>query len=461
MRVHIISFIRYKKIGNKEYAYEVTSYYDKVKKVPAQKSKYLGQVVNREKKEFFRPGNVKTRHEKLILDFGDSYFLIKFMEKRMKEVYDFMVKNNVLPLVLYRILGKTSMRRAGIWYEGNIARYLATGEMILQRISEVLIKFGDESIIRDFYKIYLTQPEEGISIDTTALPNQIDLEMTQWGYSSETMDEEIKLILVMDRKRNRPLYFRHIPGSIMDVSTLSATNSEMEKLGIKPGLSIMDAGFFSEGNIKSMMEKKIDFLMRVPANRVIYHDLVESAADTENPGKAVKYGNRIMFISSTMTEFANHNVFMHIVLDPERRGRELRRYMLKHMDDYDPFAVKRKGFMVLMSSQSIERDQLIPLYYTRQFVEKAYSYSKDDLSLLPLRVHGEEALRGYLFIIFLSLIVYMEVQKEIGSVEMAFDTLRNLKCKVFDKEIVIQELTKEQKKLFEKIEVIVPNTMGI
>ena len=70
-------------------------------------------------------------------------------------------------------------------------------------------------------------------------------------------------------------------------------------------------------------------------------------------------------------------------------------------------------------------------------------------------------MRGYLFIIFVSLIVYMEVQKEIGSVEMAFDTLRNLKCKVFDKEIVIQELTKEQKKLFEKIADIVPNTMGI
>ena len=55
----------------------------------------------------------------------------------------------------------------------------------------------------------------------------------------------------------------------------------------------------------------------------------------------------------------------------------------------------------------------------------------------------------------------MEVQKEIGSVEMSPDILRNLKCKVFDREIVIQELTKEQKKLFEKIGVIVPNTMGI
>lgn len=31
------------------------------------------------------------------------------------------------------------------------------------------------------------------------------------------------------------------------------------------------------------------------------------------------------------------------------------------------------------------------------------------------------------------------------------DILRNFKCKVFDKEIVVQELTKDQKKPFEKI----------
>ncbi|MCL4332397.1 MAG: hypothetical protein M1148_03145 [Candidatus Thermoplasmatota archaeon] len=48
---------------------------------------------------------------KLILDFGGSNFLIKFVEKRMKDVCEFTVKNNVLPLILYRIPGETSMRR--------------------------------------------------------------------------------------------------------------------------------------------------------------------------------------------------------------------------------------------------------------------------------------------------------------------------------------------------------------
>ncbi len=44
--------------------------------------------------------------------------------------------------------------------------------------------------------------------------------------------------------------------------------------------------------------------------------------------------------------------------------------------------------------------------------------------------------------------------------EMPLDILRNLKCKVFDNDIVGQELTKDQKGLFKKIGVIVPNTMG-
>ena len=39
--------------------------------------------------------------------------------------------------------------------------------------------------------------------------------------------------------------------------------------------------------------------------------------------------------------------------------------------------------------------------------------------------------------------------------------MRNLKCKVYDEEIIIQELTKEQKEICERVKILVPNTMGI
>ncbi len=121
-------------------------------------------------------------------------------------------------------------------------------------------------------------------------------------------------------------------------------------------------------------------------------------------------------LTSSKTSFADNDVFFYILLDPERRRRELRRFLLSHQKDYDRFSVKRKGFMVLMSSSKIPSEELVPMYYTRQFVEKAFSYSKDDLSFLPFRVHGENAMRGYLFLIFLYLIVYMDLQKRTESV---------------------------------------------
>ncbi len=416
--------------------------------------------MDREKGIIVKPGRLRMRRERLILDFGDAYFVTSFMRERLGVVYDYAVESGSLPLILYRILGKAAMRRAQTWMDGSIARYIAPRDLASQRISDFLMEFGDESNLRAFYGKYLRNPVQGISIDTTALPNQIDMGITQWGYSSEVMDEEIKLLLVMDRERRKPLYFRYLPGSILDVSSLQATNAEMEKLGIRSALTIMDAGFFSEDNLKSL-HGKTDFLIRVPANRSLYRDAIESSGNMEDPERAVRYGNRILFIQSGKAQFAGHDVFVHTVLDPERRGRELRRYLLRHPKDYDAFKVRRKGFMVLMSSSVIGREDLIPLYYTRQYVEKAFSYSKEDLSLLPLRVHREEALRGYLFLIFLSLIVYMEMQNILESVELSLDVLRNLKCKVYENDVVIQEPTREQKKLFEKIEVVVPNLMGI
>lgn len=82
-----------------------------------------------------------------------------------------------------------------------------------------------------------------------------------------------------------------------------------------------------------------------------------------------------MFISSERNEFAGYEVFIYTVLDPERRGRELIIYILNHQRDYDHFSVNRKRFMILMSSSKINMDDLIPMYYTRQFIKKAFSYS--------------------------------------------------------------------------------------
>jgi len=39
--------------------------------------------------------------------------------------------------------------------------------------------------------------------------------------------------------------------------------------------------------------------------------------------------------------------------------------------------------------------------------------------------------------------------------------MRNLKCKVYDDELIIQELAKQQKEVVEKLDIIVPKKLGI
>ena len=57
-----MSFIRYKKFGKQEYAYEVTSYWDLERKKPRQKQKYLGVVVDKEKGIFKMKRKAQSRN---------------------------------------------------------------------------------------------------------------------------------------------------------------------------------------------------------------------------------------------------------------------------------------------------------------------------------------------------------------------------------------------------------------
>ncbi|MEM4090506.1 MAG: transposase, partial [Thermoplasmatales archaeon] len=148
------------------------------------------------------------------------------------------------------------------------------------------------------------------------------------------------------------------------MSPLKTTEEEMKQLGIKSTLTILDAGFFSEDNIRSLCQDKTEFLIRVPANRSFNHDLVEGSEHIEDANLSVVYRKRKMFINTAKLRYVGHDVYVQTVLDLERRGREHWRYLIKHRNDFNRFSVKRKGFMVLMSSMEIKKGRPHILYTT-------------------------------------------------------------------------------------------------
>ncbi|MBI4357548.1 MAG: hypothetical protein HY559_06700 [Gammaproteobacteria bacterium] len=88
------------------------------------------------------------------------------------------------------------------------------------------------------------------------------------------------------------------------------------------------------------------------------------------------------------------------------------------------------------------------------------------MKIVPLRNHSDETVKGYLFLVFIALIVFLECRKKLGdknkySLEQVLMVMRNLKGKVFDTELLTTELTKQQKEITHLFNVIVPKKLGI
>src|SRR3989338_7832143 len=226
----------------------------------------------------------------------------------------------------------------------------------------------------------------------------------------------------------------------------------------------MDAGFFSESNILELYNQDINFLTRLPSIRTIYRELINSEVkDIERYGNAVKYGKRGLFIKQKKINLFGKDAFAYIVLDPERKGRETKNFILQNIKNKEnsveelEYEMAKRGIMILISSFDIKNEEVVPAYYIRQTAEKLFGFSKDDLNLLPLRIHSEEALRGFLFMQFLTLIAFVHIKNKLGkehNVEEILLTLRNLKCKVYDKDLMVCETNRQQKDIMEKLDIL-------
>ena len=471
-----MTFIRYHTYGNQEYAYEVTSYWDKEKRMSRQKTKYLGIVIDKQKHIFEKKW--QTRQERLILDFGDSYVIDQFFEQSgfsalLNTIFG-SSKNIILSLIYYRLCHNAAMMYAERWFEGNYIRKRFTNiDISSQRVSEYLMSLANEVTQRKFFEEYtkrFSHSKRGVIIDGTSLPNQIHNPMTTWGRSGEEIDKQVRFLLAVDRDEHLPLFFRLLPGNIIDVSSLQNTLYELKNYGVKDAYVLLDAGFFSDENIRDLFENNIDFVVRLPSGRILYKELIQKEGATlESKKNLVRYGKRGLFVKEVEIELLGKKAFAYVVQDPMRRGREMTRYILDSVDDGiiqddENYEIVNKGIMIVVSSFKIPKDEIVPFYYIRQTAEVFFGFSKDDLAILPLRVHSHEGIRGFIFLQFLTLIAFTQLKNKLGktyTVDEVLLSMRNLKCKVYDNEIMINEVTKEQREMAEKLGVLVPKNLGI
>jgi hypothetical protein len=427
------------------------------------------------------------RKERLILDFGDSYVLERYLAGLS---FCDAIKNalpdeadTLLSLLFYRILtDKKAYCHALSWWEGSYASVLfPTAHMAGQRVSEFLLRLGDEGTWRGFFADYLDavygqgKGDGAILIDSTGLPNASGMALTQINNHNGDISLEARLIYVVDRRNGMPIYFRYCPGNIVDVSTLCTTVTELVHYGIPVKHAIIDAGYFSEGNARELYRNGVHFVTRLAPNRKMYKDVLEA----ELPGlltaeHAVRYGGRLLYIRKARIDVYGNEGYAYVGVDVDSRNAQMKRTAFASMDDgicakEADARMSRLGVFVILASDDMGTTDILPLYYTRQQVEQIFDIGKNNADILPLRIQGEGTFRGHLMLTFMATAILQRLQRDILSKrkkpdktnpEGAFIRLRNQKCKVFDRAIIPQEPVKAINDIYRLLEIECPTSIA-
>lgn len=416
--------------------------------------------------------------EKLILDFGDAFLLdsviksSKYLNALSSCVSSQADKDTLLALISYRILSHEAHCYAQDWYDGSYARILyPNAQLHSQRISEFLDRLGEERVHRSFFAEYLSSLtqgvcKEGILIDSTGMPNQIHFPLTAVNTHGGKTNKEARLIMVVDRASGLPLFFRYNAGNIVDVTTLSTTIRELLLMGVHASFTILDSGYFSEANIRALYNENIAFLTRLGENRTLYKRLVrEHAQELQKSKYIVIQRDRIVHIKRVKIDLYGQKGYAYVAIDETRRKEEGERYIRSAIEDGIPAeqmdnALLTKGMFVLVSSEKIDTDKILPLYYTRQQVEQIFDVNKTSVDLLPLRTHNEARFRGHLLIVFMATVLRTLLAERLASgkinVNGALITMRNLKCKVYDDKVLVKEPTRKMKEVALQADIVLP-----
>lgn len=413
--------------------------------------------------EYVRPGNGR-RKEPLIVDFGDVFFLDEFIRSSgLATAVDAIGYGNpdtLKAMLSYYMLNSTSNRYAQDWWEGSYARILyPNASLSSRRVSDFLAAVGDEYSQREFFREYFRIPEksgnrtENILIDSTGLPNSIHFPLTAISNHNGEISNEVRLIYVVQQDTGLPIYFRYCPGNVIDATTPVRCMAELKEQGVNTKFAILDAGYYTEENIKEFYDSKISFITRLKENLKLYKELLAGHLDSlESKENLVEYNGRYVFLKCVPCQLCGNSAYAYVGLDIERKSSEAHKTFRRAKDKklttdqvYD--TIQQQGAFILISSRRIAADKVLPLYYTRQQIEQIFDIGKNYADMLPLRVRTEETFRGHLMITFVATVVLKKIQDTLKTTSTSpaslFLNLRNHKCKVYQDKVITQEAFKK------------------
>lgn len=413
-------------------------------------------------------------------DFGDVYVLDRFIgETCIYECIDACGSPNpdtFKALVMYYLLARAPNSWADDWYGSNYASILfPDADMDDRRISEFLKRIGEAEIQRKFFEKFLERTvgsdPTAFIVDSTGVPNSVRMPITGISNHNGDVSLETRVILVCRKSDRMPLFVRYVPGNVNDSITLVRTIEELRCYGLNTDYVLIDAGYCTLENMRSLVESHIGFITRLRPNFDMAKDMVKDHVAELDMSKRVLYNDRFLRVVSrecTLTG-STRKVWVHLILDEDMKNTEDKAAYRKFhegriTEDELNRTYETSGIFTLVTSFWVLGDDVVSMYFERGGIEQLIDVGKTDGRLGKVAVHSEETFRGKLLLDFTVLAVGQMLQNHLKrrkeelssrkkvkkddipgrdlSVSHALYLLRNQKCDVFENKVLPREVGK-------------------
>lgn len=508
-----MTYLIKQKVRGKPYAYEVTAYWDPVKKQSRQRRKYVGA--------YDKDGNIvkkiSQRQIQTIKTFGSVYLLNQLatqsgLRKRLNKCFG-EDGDLILAQGIGKVLSQTALRTMHyVMDEYYIPEMLNISfDFTSQRLSNFLTQLSRQQTEMFSFFTQMAKGSDALIYDLTTMSSYSkNLEFLEYGsHYKETGLPQFNVGLVYSLTNLNPIYFKIFPGTINDVVTLMNLMDEIKAMGVNESLFILDRGFYSIDNIKEMLTGNVDFIMPIPFNVNLAKQFIsETNRLIEDPANGRMYNDQLYYIITKKVEISDKSINAYIIYNEQRKTDEKRTLFAKieeietkfdgtlwdrkTREEFENIASKQQHFfsititngiasfkrktkaithaanrcgkMILLSSKDMPWDEALGYYRERDQIEKDFNQLKNELEALPIRVHKMETLRGLMFIFFISLILRSELMQRASkakllkrfSLDDIIFNLGRLKAVLIGQEWRLSEISKKQRDIMTALKIDIP-----
>lgn len=458
-------------ISGRYYLYEVTSKYDPAKKRSQKITKrYLGRITPEGLTKPNREILKETMRQVSIKEYGATYFtlthcsnIIELLKTHYPQEWE-----QITAFAITRLFYSSPLKNVQVHYAAShLSDALKDAQVSPESLTKLLHSIGlARGRMVEFMKNFIEGSQVVIDLTHIFSLSEGVISATLGHNGQGQYLPQVNLVLLHSLEKKTPSFFRLVPGSIRDVSTVVASVKEAQ---LSAALVIGDKGFYSELNVAALEEEKLEYLLPLKRNSSQISYAPTRSGDRKRFDGFFQFDERVIWyreqkLKSRADKEAGRRVFLF--LDEKLKAEEEKDFMshvkAKKLGAEEYFERQFcMGTIAVITNCSFRAQRVFELLKERLEVEQVFDTFKNTLHADRSFMRDDLGLQGWMFVNFVALLLYYrfydlllqcEVLDKYSPRDVILHLSRVFKLRIGEK-WVLSEVPKSSKILMEKLKI--------